>query len=300
MFNEILLMVVSIFAGALGKHLGIFRDEDGALLSKIVLTIFLPSMIILSMMKVEIEKFYEIVSIFVATAIVLFTTLGITAIASNLLFRRRDTIPILILNGTFGNSGFMGIPIVFAVYGYDGVQRILFSNLGFAVIFWTLGVYICALYGAGKFSFNSALGELLKNPPTLSTFLGLLIGFGGLQPPLPLIELMDVFQRATIPLSMIAIGIFLRTSNFRRYLAPSFFNGFFKFLISPALALLIADLLKLSQINAEILFLASIMPPAVLNTILASKYSLNTELSSAITIINTLISLPLIFVILLI
>jgi len=298
---EIILMVVSIATGALGRRLGIFSSEDGNALSKIVLTIFLPCTTILSLMKIEKNMFGEMIEILLATIVLFLLSLGILGTVSKIVFRKnRKIIPVMVLNGTFGNGGFMGIPIALAVYGCSGVQRLLFSNLAFAIIFWTIGVYICVLYGSGEFSSKLAARELVRNPVTISTFIGLLFGLTEIQLPASVFEFMDVLNRATVPLSMVAIGMFLETSSFRSYLLPSLFNAIFKFLVSPTLALLIAHFLDLSMMNTEILLLQALMPPAVLNTILLSRYSLNAELSSAITVVNTLVSLPIIFAIILI
>ncbi|MBC7114241.1 MAG: malate permease [Archaeoglobi archaeon] len=300
MIHEMLTMVLSILFGMVGRSLGIFRDEDGALLSRIVLLIFLPSMIILSMREIHREDLREMAVILLAGMAVLLLTLAISAIFSKFSFKRRkDAIPVFMLNSTFGNGGFMGVPIVFAIYGYEGVQRILFANLGFAFVFWTLGVYICALSSSERFSTKYALKELITNPPTVSTFLGLFLALLSIPIPEVLADLMRILGEATVPLSMIAIGIFIRLSSFRSYLFPSLLNGFFKFLISPLTAVLISEIMNLSELNSRILFLFALMPPAVLNTILASRYSLDTELSSAITVINTFMSIPLIFLILL-
>lgn len=300
MIHEIILMMLSILFGMAGRSLGIFRDEDGALLSRIVLLIFLPSMIILSMREIQRDDLHEMEIILLAGMAVLLLTLISSAIFSRFAFKkRRETIPVFMLNSTFGNGGFMGVPIVFAIYGYEGVQRILFANLGFAFVFWTLGVYICALYGSERFSAKAAVKELFTNPPTVSTFLGLVIALFNISIPEFLIEFMKILGDATVPLSMIAIGIFIKLSSFRSYLIPSLLNGFFKFLLSPLIAILISELMNLSELNSKILFLFALMPPAVLNTILASRYSLDAELSSAITVINTFISIPLIFIILL-
>ncbi|MEA3560602.1 MAG: AEC family transporter, partial [Candidatus Omnitrophota bacterium] len=115
---------------------------------------------------------------------------------------RRNTFVYL---SAFTNCGFLAIPVAFALFGQQGVVRVVIFNVGYSFLLWTLGVWtLSRSAGKGisplKNLFNTGMAALL---------IGLLVGSFSIKLPCFLLEASDILGRATIPLALLIVGAIL-------------------------------------------------------------------------------------------
>lgn len=120
----------------------------------------------------------------------------------------------------FANVGFMGIPVVKSLYGDSALIYVAFYILLYNLLLYIYGIRL-AERSAKEFSGKTVAGSLkdnLKkacNPGVIAALLAILIFAAGLQVPAPVVTFCDYMGNATIPLSMILIGINVAQADLR-------------------------------------------------------------------------------------
>jgi predicted permease len=119
---------------------------------------------------------------------------------------------ILVSSGYMSNCGFMGIPLLRALFPGDS-EPIVYAAIftaAYNLLSWTLGIYAVS----GKKEYID-LKHGIANPPTLALFIALPLFFLSLRPPPEVMVIVDFLGDMTSPLSMIIIGLRLAEIRFR-------------------------------------------------------------------------------------
>ncbi|MHA2219319.1 MAG: AEC family transporter, partial [Candidatus Hodarchaeales archaeon] len=135
-------LFIVLFIGGLARHKKILDKDSTRALANLVLVVTLPFL-----------YFYSLATKFTSSLLMNIWILPIFAIVLILLayviarifsrFVRLDPSEkaTFIYLSTFTNCGFLAIPIANALYGSEGIIRIVFFNVGFNLLYWTLGVW---------------------------------------------------------------------------------------------------------------------------------------------------------------
>ncbi len=105
----------------------------------------------------------------------------------------------------FANSGYIGDPIVLALFGEAALAYYKIFCLPLSIVIYTWGVSVLTPKGAGK---GSSLKRLL-NAPTVAMLLGVVMGLSGLGAYLPkfLISALDSLKACMGPVAMLLAGV---------------------------------------------------------------------------------------------
>lgn len=131
----------------------------------------------------------------------------------------------------FSNLGFMGIPVTKSIFGDQAMIYVAFYILGYNLLLYTYGMYLAKKsmleYTGGASAGNTAvsrqsMGEALKkmiNPGVTAALLAVLIFAGNIRLPSPIYTFCDYVGNATIPLSMILIGVSVAQADLKQIFA---------------------------------------------------------------------------------
>ncbi len=191
----------------------------------------------------------------------------------------------VVITSTFQNAVFLGFPVIMLIYG-DLTPAAMYSL--------TLFIYhllVAGLLASGR----SSITRSLLNLPILYGFLlGSIAHYTlpsstisslhfVLEPSHPLLSYTAVFVLgATIPFN---IGLI------HGYRWEVLLIGAWRFIASPIIHYAILLLLELPPLYEAEIMVLSVMPPAVMNTVLARIYGWKPELVAGATLVHTLISL---------
>lgn len=103
----------------------------------------------------------------------------------------------------YSNAGFMGIPLISALFGSTGVFYAVVALAGFNLFSWTLGV---RLFHTGHTPQSHPFRQVLLNPNILAIGVGLLLFVSGWHLPGTLNRIVVAVGSINTPLSMIVIG----------------------------------------------------------------------------------------------
>lgn len=201
--SEMLVLLFAIGAGFLANRLGILGGETDQKISKLLLTITLPAMILGSVSTGEALP---------EPAVVL-GTLGVAAVFYVLELAFVLALPPL-LGGTPGQKGvwrytlafpnvaFIGYPVVSALFGPEALFYAVILVLPFNLMTFTLGPLM--LTGAKRFSLRQ-----MFSPGVVCALLALVLALARLRPPAVIGESLDFLGSVTVPLSLLFVGSLL-------------------------------------------------------------------------------------------
>lgn len=195
------------------------------------------------------------------------------------LFRRRspDERDVLRFSVIYGNTGFMGLPLVMGIFGAESVIYCAIYGTMFSISSWTHGV---ALMGGRE---NISLKKAFFNPGTIGCAIGFTLFFARLQLPAPIGAAVTHLGNMNTPLAMIIIGAQMASANLlstfrqrRLYLSSAL-----KLFALPLLTAVILVPFRLSEIAYSTVVLLAATPAAGLTGIFAQNFRRDTATATA-------------------
>ena len=203
-----------------------------------------------------------------------------------------DKKTILHFANVFTNTGYVGFPILYSIYGAEGVIYGSIFNMFFVVFLWTYGLVLFK----GKFEKEKIKQEIINillNPSIIAVMVGLLVMIIDVQLPEALLSSMNSIGNMTGPLSMIIIGVILSNIRVREHLKDwtIYYGISTKLIIIPFLIYLI--FLFLADITKPIItvIIMTAMPASTMTSILGESYDKEKEYAAIIVSATTLLSL---------
>ncbi|MBU6498484.1 MAG: AEC family transporter, partial [Rhodospirillales bacterium] len=234
---------------------------------------------------------------FLGAAVLLF---GLAVLVGRFVLRvRLASAAILALDSVFGNTVMLGIPIVDAAYGAEGVANLL-AVIAFhsAVLLPLATILIEADTGQGRGPaavLRSTVAGVLRNPVVVSIALAFLWRMTGLAVPLPLHRFFLLLGAAGPPLALFCLGASLPRPSLAHaswtYLAEIGLGSLFKLVALPALAGQIAHLAGVSGVPFAVVVLAAALPTGANAFLLARSFATLAEASASTVVVTTLLSI---------
>lgn len=194
------------------------------------------------------------------------------------------------------NTGFMGFPITKAIFGDYFFFLMVIQNIILNIYLYFEAVIQMNYGQKKKSSFTDVFRPLLNNN-TYALLIGLVILAGRIEMPEILFDFFDTIGNATIPVSMIVVGIQLADSDLCKMLKNTklIIACLCNVVLMPVLTFLAVNRLPLMSESKLILIFSAAFPCAVISTALASKEGKNASLMAegvALTTLFSLVSLP--------
>ena len=217
---------------------------------------------------------------------------------ARLLKLNRPTTASLMLAATFGNTGYMGLPVVAAVFGGDKgslLAAVMMDSFAMRLGLCTVGIAVVTSFAGSRFEWKNLLG-FFWSPLFGAIVIGLLLRTVHI--PFFLMNTLDYLGRPTVPLSMISVGLTLSAASLKDY--PVAFGVAFvlKMLALPALTYLALPLLGIEHSVARVAVLEMAMPSAVFTGVIANRYGANATFNAGAIFLTTLASVVMIPIVL--
>ncbi len=292
LFQQVLLLVLCVIPGVLLKKTRLVGGDFGVGLSNIVLYVATPAMIVLSFLR-EFDAKLMLRAAVVALFCLLFHVLYF--LLSLVLYRRArtDVQRVLRFSTVFTNAGYMGIPLIQALFGDEAVIFATFYVVFFNIFVWTLGCYI--------FTHDRSYISLRKaflNPATISIavgFLCLVTSVSRYLPALP-INFLTLMNNLVAPLSMFIIGFGLADLNLKGFFRDLYLYEFLiiRMLMIPSACFAILKLAALfgfrDPVAASALFICASTPGATATSMFAEKFGGNARYAAKLVSVSTILS----------
>lgn len=189
----------------------------------------------------------------------------------------------------FMNNGFMGFPLAAAVYGADSLFFAALSNIPFNLVLYTLGIVIL---NSGEGKQKLELKRVL-NAPIIATLAAILILALKIRMPVFVEDTVGYMSSATVPLSMMCIGVSLGGVNLKDAFchAKLYLISAMRLIVCPLITWLLLRGIVSDPVMLGTVVLLAATPTAVICTILGIEYGRDGIESSEGILLSTVLSM---------
>lgn len=287
---QIMMMLGIALIGLWLRHKDVMDQPVITGINTIVLKIAMPA---LTLMAVQKERSQEALAAFTNILIWGFLLIALSCLA--LYFAVRKWLPedrIAVFSGlsTMPNAGFVGIPIVQALYGAEGVLLLSAFIIAFNTAQWTVGLMT---FSSGKFRLRDAV----LNPGVISAAAALLMFYLDIRLPDPFFSMCGQLGALTTPLAMLLAGARLYEFRLSALKDLSLWGAMAaRLIVIPLISYLVLMALQISGMSLNILVLGMAMPAATAGLMFAERYkkdSAYAALGVSLSLILCLATIPL-------
>ena len=276
--SNLFLLFLCLFLGIFFRKLNLFPKNSSDVLNAFVINISLPSLAIYFIPKIEMNA--SVIFPVLVAWIGIFSAFAFFSVLGKNLDWSKSVIGALILCAGFGNTSFVGIPIIQALYGEHGIKTVmLVDQPGSFVALSTVGILFANLYSGGKVSAKELMIKLFRFPPFIGFLIGLLLNIISFALPKDLDEVFNKLGATTVPLALISVGMQLRVPKLDHDTKYLIWGLLFKLMIYPLIIfVLYCIIFKQRGQEAEISVLEAAMAPMITAGIIASAHKLEPKL----------------------
>jgi malonate transporter and related proteins len=200
------------------------------------------------------------------------------------------------LAAVLANTGYMGIPLISAVFGREAAVPIVVGLTLDGVLMIPLGIVIIeSSKGRAESLTRTALATisaLARNPLILSIFAGLAVSTTGFNPPTPLGNFLDLLGGTAGPCALFALGATLAGRTVAGGTAEVSYMTFMKLVLHPAALFFTTTVIfSVDPLWATAALLGAALPIAANVFIVARQYNVYVSRTSSAILISTALSL---------
>lgn len=279
-------MLVLILIGILCSKTKIISQDTNRQLSSLVLQVVNPVVILMSFQtdyRPELAKNLLITFGLSAAAFVIMITISYILVRSK---PQRDT-AIERFASTYSNCGFMGIPLMNALFGAEGVFYLTAFITVFNISVWTHGVILIS----GERNLKQAV-KVLYSPTIIAIALGIIMFFTQIKIPSVPAQALQFIADMNTPLAMLVSGITISQTNVIKLLKKPriYYICLLKLIVIPLILMTGLTLLDIDEKVRMTVLVAAAAPPAAMCTLFALRYGKNSLYSSEIFAAGTVLS----------
>lgn len=292
--EQMLILFLMIGIGFILNKTHILGGAIDGGITKLILYCTMPAMVLNSVLSRTGEKDTKTVVSFLVIAVVTYILLPIVAwLVTKILRIQKNIQGIYMFMIIFANIGFMGFPLISALYGPECVLYAGIFNMIFNLLAYSYGVIIVSKdNNSSEFKYKFSPKSLLT-PGISVSLLALIIYFINISVPTVVSSVVSSIGNLTTPLAMMIVGSTLGKMKIREL-----FNDkrvyVFVVMRSIILPLLLFPLLKLlikDDFMLQFSFILLIMPVANSSVLYAKEYGSDELLAAKCVILTTLISI---------
>jgi malate permease and related proteins len=276
---ESLPVISLVMVGFLLKMIGVIKQEDGPLLSRLILTITLPAVIFLSVSQADVEP----LSLGLLALCSFLISIVLRILSGNFvkwLKVEKSIAGVVILGSMVMNVGTFLFPIIQTVFGQEGASRLAAFDIGNSFMASGYGFYLASCYGnKSSCGYSNSLKKVATLPILWALVLGLAINLLGINLPDFLIKMLTPIGKANTPLAMIALGLFInfKFPKWRLVGLTVFLRMGIGFLLGQVIVLLF----NLQGPDRVIVSMGSAVPIGMVPMVFAASEGLDTEFAAA-------------------
>ena len=291
--GQMIMLLLMMILGYLARRKNLLDDHVNASLSKVVLNVTLPAQIITSFAMEGAELTNGEVGAAFGLSCLVYLFYAVLAIICVHLLRlpRADwgTYKYMII---LGNIGFMGFPVITAIFGAKALVYAVIMNIVFNLLVFSYGI---KLITDGQENAGSFTWRKLINMPLISSALTLVLFFLHIKLPAVVNTALFTMGDATTPMAMLILGCTIAEMPLRELFDEWRVYVFtaIKLLLMPVLVFLLLHLLPgfdAGSLLGKVLVVLSSVPVATNATMLSIEYGGNNKLVAQGIFFSTIFS----------
>ena len=272
--SNLILLFVCLIIGIVLKKSKIIPENFHTSLNAFVINISLSAFSLYYISKIELNSsvIYPVLVVWIGifAAILFFAGLG------KIFGWKSSLIGALIMCAGFGNTSFVGIPLIQAMYGEEGLKTVMLVDQPGFVALSTVGILVANFYSGSKDSLLKHLSKILKFPPFIAFVIALLLNVFSIEIPKDFDEVLMKLGATTVPLALVSVGSQMQWKKIEKKEGFHLFIGLlFKLVLLPLIILVIYKyIFHQSGDVIDICILEAAMAPMITAAIIASAHDL--------------------------
>lgn len=279
------LLPVLLLAGA-GFLLGKILKVDPRPLGRVIFNILTPLLVFhlitqsqLSPGKIALEMGFA--------GTIMLAVGGLAFLLGKLMRLDRSARVAVILTSMFANNGNYGLPVIAFAFGQEAQAYASIYFVTSVIVLSSLGVVIASL---GRLNLRQTLLGLLKVPSIYAILLAMVFVRTGWPLPEPIQRTVSLGAGGAVPAMLVLLGLELQRAEWNRNWRAVSIPVILRLIIGPLLGWLISGWYGLQGAARQAGVAESGLSTAVMTTVLASEYKLDSSLVSAIIFVSTILS----------
>ena len=284
--EQVTILAILMAVGYIGGASGILGEAENKSMTKLLTNIALPALIFSAFnIGYSEETLRGIILIFILS----FLTHIIAALIGKFAFIKypKEKNGVLRFGNTISNSGCMGIPFVYALFGQEALLYASVFLIPVHMIMWTYGEN---LLRSEKESLN--IKKIIKNPPILAILVGSLIFVLNVNLPRLIMEPVGILSSTTLPLAMLILGERVSKLSLGEILRDRdiYYFSLFRLVITPIVVLISLSFFSIDPLIKNIVVIMQSLPVAVVIVAISEKHGADSKLASKITVVSHIFS----------
>ena len=282
-----------IFTGFLLKVGGIIKEQEGKILSRLLMHTTFPALMIVSTIHIDLNFRLFLIPLF---------AIGISAIMLTIAFflfkKEKNSIRGVLTMGSGGwNVGLFGFPLIESIWGAKALLFAIMYDIGntflaFGVLY-PIGSHFSEVPSRGKLNM---LKKVLLLPPVLGMIMGLTLNASNIPLPIILEEVLTTLAKANKPLVLLLLGIYLSFN-----LDKNQFNGILKVLSIRygigLLTILAIYLLLPKSLMSSVLIALVILPVGMSVLLFSDELGFDAKIAGTLANLSLLLSFGLLWLV---
>ena len=288
--NQMVQLFMILGLGYFLNKINLFDTNLNQKLNKLLLNVTTPAMVLASVSSIKQSADNGEVFVVFLVAIIIFALLPLISY----LLVRIMKIPIhqrgiYMFMTVFSNIGFMGFPVMKAIFGNEAVFYTAIFNMIFNFLVFTLGII---LINYGTTNQVKLKAKDLLSPGIISSIIAIIVYFSKIPVPTVLGSTFDMVGNITTPLAMMLIGSTLANINIKEVFTEFRIYPYtiIKQLLIPFIAYPILNYFITSPLVLGVALINLAMPVGNSAVLFANEYNGDVELAAKSVFITTLIS----------
>lgn len=284
-----------ILLGYIIKKFGIITEKDGEVLTKVILNITLPALVINSTRTLQFDLSLGLMPIF---AISYGLMISIFAL---FFFRKQDRTDRGMLSMLMPgfSVGLFAYPFVEAIFGSKALNYAAMFDMGNSFTVFVLAFSLGSFFASDEFHLDlkTVLRPLTRSIPLIVYMITLAISVAGLHYPAPIMEIAQTVSKANMPLSFLVMGIFLNINMEKSHWLNIFKVLGARYLIGIITGLLLYFVSPFNEMLRNIILICLVLPPPITMMAFTVKFRFNVRFVGMLINLANIISYILMWVI---
>ena len=292
MIEVMLTLFVIVIVGYVAGKLGYLGGDFDRQLSRLVINITCPALILSSSMTGELPDRRFILPLLLISIVTYIILTGAAFLLPRYMTKRKEDRGAIGFALMFGNVGFMGYPVVASIFGHEAVFYAAVLNVVNTFTVFTIGTIL--ITGSSNIEGKRFEKKVLYSTPMLAAYLTMLIvaleinnipGF--------ICQSLTMLGNITVPAALLIIGSSMSQLPIRSLLGNTtvYLTTVLRLALLPLAVYYLTSLMGFSPMVVNINTVVIAMPVATYGTILCLKYGKDTTLMAEVTFITTLLSM---------
>ncbi|MBP5198700.1 MAG: AEC family transporter [Lachnospiraceae bacterium] len=291
--NQMLILFIIMGVGYLLNKTHILGRHIDGYLTKFIIHCTMPAMVLASVLGKEGGADKTKVLEFLLISVVMYLLLPLLAAAIIHILPFKSNKGLYQFMIIFGNVGFMGFPLINALFGETAILYAGVFNMIFNFMAYSYGIIIVANDNKESNKDVKLSAKLILSPGILAAVLALVIYFAGLKFPDVINSPVSMIGNITSPLAMLIIGSTLANMDLKDVFTDLKVYSFciLRGLVLPAIYMGLIMLFIKDEYLAEFTFIMALMPVANTSVLYAKEYNSDESLAAKCVFISTVLSI---------